>query len=373
MKKGVKVNKRLKVFLIILGIAVVITILALIGSNPKDNSMNDNSDESTILPPATNPEIKEGAVLYEPKYTFYNFTDPKENAFSVQIPGGWTLSEDSGLIRPYIDAGIKLMVMSPKNQQFIFLSPFAIYTTPNDLLTFAGFPEGSYYDPSGGFSTPMLVKRYTEADDFLKEIVQGLSIETEIVETIERPDLIVENPGPLVTQQSAAEITYTSNFGADPTTNKIIAYIYLIEPSGMGIWMVSIFGYSSPESLFNETEYLVLKSAETFRVNPSWAAKEAQEVNKRAGIISSTQDSISETIASSFEYRSQSQDRINNEWSKTILGVEEVYNSETGDTRFVDSGAEYYWMDNQNRVWGTDTDENPFPLEDMTKLEIKKG
>ncbi|HPD81900.1 MAG TPA: hypothetical protein PK357_02260, partial [Candidatus Pacearchaeota archaeon] len=301
------------------------------------------------------------------KYTFYKFTDPNENAFTIQIPKEWTVSEDSGLIRPYIDAGIKLMAMSPdKNQQFIFLSPYAIYVTPNDLLTFSGFDEGSYYNS-------MLVKKYTKADDFLREIIQQLNIETEIIEVIERPDLINKNVTPLITAQSAAEITYISNPGKNPTINKFIAYNYLIDSSGMGIWVASVFGYSSPESLFNETEYLVLKSAETFKVDSAWAIREAQEVNKRLGIISSTQNSISETISSSFEYKSESQERMTNEWSKAILGVEEVYNSETGDTRFVDSGAEYYWQDNQGRIWGTNTDENPSPQEDMTKLEIKRG
>jgi len=137
--------------------------------------------------------------------------------------------------------------------------------------------------------------------------------------------------------------------------------------------MASLFGYFSPENLFNETEYLVLQSQESFKVNPQWAAKEAQEINKRAGIISSTQDSISDSISSTFEYRTNSQDRINEEWSKTTLGVEEVYNPETGDTRFVDSGAKYYWMDNRNNIYGTETDQSPFPLEDMTPLEIKKS
>ena len=65
-------------------------------------------------------------------------------------------------------------------------------------------------------------------------------------------------------------------------------------------------------------------------------------------------------------------DRINNEWSKTILGVEEVYNPETGDTWTVDSGSNYYWIDNKNNIYGTETDENPFPNEDIKSLEIKK-
>lgn len=362
-------KKEVKNTLIITGaIILLLIILFLIGSSSRNKNLNENNtgnNEENLLPPGTNPEIQ-SAVLYEEKYTFYEFTDPNENAFTIQIPKDWAVSEDSGLIRPYIDAGIKLKVMPNKNQQFIYLSPYALYVTPNDLLTFSGFAEGRYYNS-------MLVKKYTGADDFLKEIVQQLSIETEILEVIERPDLINNNVTPLITAQSAAEITYTSNTGKNSTINKLIAYNYLMDSSGMGIWAASVFGYSSPEPLFNETEYLVLKSAESFKVNPVWAAKEADEVNKRAKIISSTQDSISETISSSFEYKSQSQDRIRNEWSKAILGVEEVYNPETGNTRFVESGAEYYWQDNQGRVWGTTTDENPFPQEDMTKLEIKKG
>jgi hypothetical protein len=330
---------------------------------------NVTTENQTLSPSVTEP------VLYKPKYSFYNFTDPRENAFSIEIPEGWQVSSDSGLIRPYIDAGVKLQATSSKNQGFFYISPYGVYTVPNDLLTFAGFPEGSYYDPSGGLAQPMLVKSYTEAKDFLEEYVSQLNVETNVLEVIDRPDLINEDykkNNPLITKQSAAEITYISNPGTNEVMNKVIAYIYLVEYSGVGIWASSLFGYSSPESLFNETEYLVLKSSESFKINPSWAAKEADEVNKRTGMISSTQDSISDTISSTFEYRSDSQDRINHEWSKTILGVEEVYNPETGDTKFVDSGSKYYWMDNKNNIYGTETDKSPFPLEDMTKLEIKK-
>lgn len=372
MKKEVGMSKGVKTALIVTGAVLVLTcIILLITLLPKDNSnlanKNGNNDSEDIsLLPDTNPDVKKEAVLYEPKYTFYNFTDPNEGAFTIQIPETWEVSEDSGLIRPYIDAGVKLLVTSPENQQFLFLSPYGIYTVPNDLLTFSGFPEGSNY---GG----MLVKNYAEAEDLLNEIVKKINAEIEIVEIIDRPDLISENPGPLIKQQSAAEITYTFNSEGDRIINKLIAYNYLMESSGMGIWMASIFGYSSPESLFNETEYLVLKSAETFKVNPSWAIREAQEVNKRLNILTSTQDSISETISSSFEYKSESQDKISNEWGKAILGVEEVYNSETGDTWYVDSGANYYWEDNQGRVWGTETDEDPSQYGEMTKLEIKKG
>lgn len=363
-------KKQIKSPLIIVGIVVLALILLSIFINNSPQNAPDTENQSFV--PASNLSGQTEAVLYEPRYALYNFTDPRENAFTISIPEGWEVSEDSGLIRPYIDAGVMLQATSPDGHGFFYISPYGVYTVPNGLLTFAGFPEGSYYDPSGGIAKPMFVKGYAEAKDFLNEYVQQLNVETEILEVIDRPDLINENFGPLITEQSAAEITYISNPGPDEIINKLIAYNYLIESSGMGIWAASLFGYSSPENLFNETEYLVLKSAETFKVNPEWAAKEAQEVNKRAGIISSTQDSISDTISSTFEYRSESMDRINNEWSKTILGVEEVYNPETGDSWTVDSGSKYYWIDNQNNIYGTETDENPFPNEDVKPLEIKR-
>ncbi len=364
MKISIKIKKRTK-FILIGVVGVILVSLIIFLAIPKEK-VQTGSQSSHEAIPGTN------AVLYEQRYSFYNFTDPRENAFSIEIPEGWQISADSGLIRPYIDAGVKLQTTSSNSQGFFYISPYGVYTVPNDLLAFAGFSEGTYYDPSGGIAKPMLVKRYTEAKDFLNEYVQQLSTETDVSEIIERPDLINSNLGALITQQSAAEITYTVVAGANKVKNKIIAYVYLIEYSGMGIWSASLFGYSSPESLFDETEFLVLKSSETFKVNAAWAVREAQAVNERAGVISSTQDSISDTISSTFEYRSESQDRINSEWSKTTLGVEEVYNPETGDARYVDSGSKYYWMDNKNNIYGTETDENPFPLEDMTKLEIKK-
>jgi hypothetical protein len=363
-KKGMK--KEVKISLIALGTLAVISVIVLLIVYVPRSSNNDSVIGNQT--PANNVSVGKNAVLYEEKYSFYNFTDPNENAFAMKIPGGWQVFPNSGLMRPYIDAGVMLQAASDKQQGFFYISPYRIYTVPNNLLDFAGFTEGKYYDPSNGLATPMLVKKYTEARDFLNEYIQQLNVNAQVLEIVDRPDLINQNPISLVTKQSAAEMTYTAN----GLKYKLIAYIYLIEYSGTGIWAATLFGYYSPESLFNETEYLVLQSEKSFKVNPNWAAKEAKEANKRAGIISSTQDSISESISSSFEYKSESMDRINDEWSKTILGVEEVYNPETGDTRYVDSGAKYYWMDNKNNIYGTETDESPFPLEDMTKLEINK-
>lgn len=316
-------------------------------------------------PAATTPK----ATQYKERYSFYTFQDPNEQAFTIKIPTGWQVVNGSGLIRPYIDAGVALGATSQKNQGFVYISPYAMYTTPNAILDYAGFTEGTYYDVSGGLARPMLVKRYMDARQYLQEYLDQLNVRTEVVETIDRPDLINSDPGSLITQQSAAEMTYLSNSGPNQLENKVIVYIYLVETGGTGIWVANFFGYYSPESLFNETEYLVLKSVETFKVDATWAAREAREVNKRLGIISSTQESISDTIASVFEYRSETMDRLNDDWSKAILGVEEVYDPDTGDRYIVDSGSRYYWIDYQGNIYGTDTYESPFPQENLELME----
>jgi|GEM_PF-7068014 len=313
-------------------------------------------------------QIAPKAKRYTEKYSFYLFTDPNEAAFTIKIPTSWQVLNGSGLIRPYIDAGIMVGAYSLNNQGFIYVSPVADYTIPNALLDYAGFTEGTYYDVSGGLARPMLVKRYTNARDYLDEYLDQLDVETRVVEVVDRPDLLSADPGPLITQQSAAEITYISGSGVNELTNKVIAYNYLVQSGGMGIWGASMFGYSSPDSLFNETEYLVLKSAESFKVDANWAKREAQEMNERMGIISATQDSVSETIASTFDYRSETMDEINDEWSKAVLGVEEVY-TDTGDMYIVDSGSKYYWIDNQGNIYGTDTYESPLPQENLELMQ----
>lgn len=311
-------------------------------------------------PPQTAPKAKQ----YADRYSFYLFKDPKEGAFTIKIPAGWQVMNGSGLVRPYIDAAISLAAGS-QDRGFGLLSPYAIYTVPTPLLNRLGFPEGTYYGGYKDIVKPMLVKKYETARQFIDEFMRGLNVETEIVGIKDRPDLLSASPKPPVTKQSAAELAYISSPGPNQIMNKLIVATSLQESNGMGVWVAYVFGYYSPESAFNETEYLVLKSAESLKVDQDWAKREAVEMNKRQKIISATAESISGMITSSFDYKSESMDNIDDQWSEAILGVEEVYNPDTGEMHIVDSGSNYYWIDNQGNIYGTETNESPYPQEDL--------
>ncbi|MCK4319308.1 hypothetical protein KAW38_01930 [Candidatus Micrarchaeota archaeon] len=279
------------------------------------------------------------------------------------------MSQGSGLVRPYIDAAVLFEAKSPSGQGFFFADPYGyMYATPNAMLEFTGFTEGSFYDPSGGVSNPMVVKNYAEASDFALELLEESGVEAENVEVKERPDLLMGG-NPLVTEQSAAELTFEYESDGKEIESSVVVRTVLIEISGTGIWYASVMEYYAPAELMNKTELLVLNMQRSFKVDEEWAAREQIEVQKRMGILAQSQNEISDIISSTFEMRSQTLDELNKKWDEYILGIENVYNPETGEHYIVDSGSNYYWVNDIGTIYGTDIDENPLPNENLVQLQ----
>lgn len=329
---------------------------------------------SVQTPPAQPPVQANASVTKGVKYqnvlSFHNFTDPREGAFSLDVPDGWAVTNGSGLIRPYIDAGVVFGAKSPQGQMFFFQDPYGyIYATPNQLLNLSGFGEGSLYDPSGGFSKPMMVKRYMRAPEFASALLAGSSVHPVNVKTSERPDLILQTGNPLITQQSASETTFDYFEAEVKSSGVLVVRTMLLENSGTGLWSASVMEYESPAALMNETEMDALVMQRSFKVDAAWAARENQEVRKRLGIISAAQSDIAATISAAFEFRSSTMDEINKKWGNAMLGVEDVYDPDTGAHYVVDSGSRYYWSDAQGNIYGTDTAGSPMPGEDLHPLK----
>lgn len=301
--------------------------------------------------------------------SFTTFTDPAEGAFSMDVPEGWTVTEGSGIIRPYIDAGIAFEAKSPYGQGFFFQDPYGyIYATPNAVLEYAGFNEGSLYDPSGGYSSPMMVRGYVPAEEFASELLERSGIDASNVRVVERPDLLPP-ANALITRQTAAEMTFDYDYAGTAMKGTILVRTSLVEMSGTGVWSVAVMEYYAPAALMNETDLLVLDMQRSFKVNPTWAAREQQEMMRRSAILSQSQSDISEIISSTFEMRSRTMDELNDKWDNYILGIEDVYDRDTGEHYIVDSGSNYYWIDGRGNIYGTETAESPFPNEDLELLD----
>jgi hypothetical protein len=300
---------------------------------------------------------------------FKTFTDPNEGAFSLEVPFDWTVTNGSGLVRPYIDAAVFFSAGSPSWQGFSIQDPYGyIYATPNAVLDFAGFHEGSLYDVSGGIAKPMMVGKYMSASEFASGLLAKSNLTSSNVSVIERPDLL--SPGSsMITQQSAAEMAFDYVYNGTKMKSVVLVRTSLVELSGTGVWYATVMEYYSPVALFDETELEALAMQRSFKVNSTWAAREQVEVHKRLGIISQNQNDISDIISSTFEMRSKSMDKLNQKWDNYILGIEDVYDTDSNTHYVVDSGSKYYWADINGNVYGTDVAVSPLPNENLKLLD----
>ncbi len=306
------------------------------------------------------------------------WTDPIEGAFSLNVPKGWTVHSDeanrntvnylgSGINRPYADAGYVVNVYSPDQSTGVFCSnPYGyLYTVPTTVLELAGFTEGTLYDPSGGVFEPMLVWHYMNASDYITELMMPLLTGCTIGKVTNRPDLAAQYQGaPWISEVTAAELS----FECSGTAETIVVLDTYYELAGVGMWAISLVEYWAPEGEMKLIEKIVNEMQESFQIDAAWAAEEQRQVAIRTGIISETGNDIANMIQSSYELRSNTLDETAHKFSNAILGVEDVYDPDTGEQWTVPSGSEHYWQDIYGDIWGTGTYTPPSYSEDFREL-----
>ena len=295
-----------------------------------------------------------------------SWKDPNEGAFTVNVPKGWSV--DGGTIRPYIDAALKI-IATDGDKGIQIENPYPpIYVVPNQVLNFAGFKEGSHYNPSGGVSQDMIVMSERNAQNYIETILaKNLNLKIDSIKS--RDDIVAKIPQlSYITQTTAAEGTLSG----DGKIHKVIVVQQGVSISGTNLWTVGLVHYWAPESEISQVEQIATAMDQSFKLDPAWAKNEQVQVAKRSQIISQNGSEISDIINSTFEYRSSTQDEMADKWSDAILGVQDVYNSSTGENYTVPNSSNYYWTDGLNTVVGTDTHDSPgyyWDWQELTPVE----
>lgn len=329
---------------------------------PSENLKDDMPNLMKILasfnydPKLKNPEKINSLVK------MVSWKDPKEGAFTIDVPKGWSI--DGGVVRPYIDAALKI-ITTDGDKGIQIENPYPpIYTVPNQILTFAGFTEGSHYNPSGGIAQDMIVMSEKNAQNYIETVLaKSLNLKVDSVKS--RDDLVEKIPKfSYITQTTAAEGTLSG----DGKIHKVIVVEQGISIAGTGLWIAGLTHYFAPENEIGKVEEIATAMDKSFKLDPTWVKNEQAAVAKRSQIISQTQSEISDIISSTFEYRSSTQDEMADKWSDAILGVQDVYDSSTGENYTVPNTSKYYWTDGLNNVIGTDTHDSPGYYWDWNEL-----
>lgn len=109
-----------------------------------------------------------------------------------------------------------------------------------------------------------------------------------------------------------------------------------------------------------------------FQTDPGWSARQTDAMFKVHGAARQAQQATFDTINRAYADRSQSQDRIFENWSRAFRDEVLIQDPTTGETFEVPSGSHYYFRVGSDDLFvGTDTDTAPYsPNHGLQEMRI---
>ncbi|KKH50587.1 hypothetical protein [Methanosarcina sp. 1.H.A.2.2] len=316
----------------------------------------------SIRAPEDNFEAMKGTLtqilqtLYFTEPSYVQWLEPKENAFTMEVPEGWNviggieryptgnigLSEGSrGAIEATSTDGITITWGD------VYLPYF--FQTPSQLSQQLGFIEGDL------MSNRVMLLRKMSGAEFSRWYVENYLAQaygyTNIVITQNQDlpeksqafnDFYIKSGFPM--NQNVGEVYFTCSKNGETLNGYYLASINSVN-SGMGYetWDVQgIYGYVAPASKDNVASLVLAHMVSSSKPNISWFNNEMNNAMRNAEIFMSTNNEISNIIMERYQTTSQTQDEIFRHFDNFILGQTDVIN-ENGETFKVEAGHNYYW------------------------------
>jgi hypothetical protein len=320
--------------------------------------------------------------------SFIRWTDPRENAFSVNVPQGWKTV--GGLYRlSATDVRPSLQLVSPDHQLWVLFNDAKIgaFIQPSPALMRYGFREGSTYPLPDG--SKMEVKKFYPGQQFAREYVagavKGQCSDPRVTSNNARQDLVPgfqaefrAEGGPAANVQfTAGDVSFTCNMrggggnAAIPMKGNFVAATVSVSSGQSPLWYVyRLYGYLAPAERQPEAENVCQQVVKSFKYDPQWRAKQrqidaatvqkdnqrSQQVRSQAlAAIAADQRQTSEMISSSYTNRQKTYDEISRKRENAILGTVDVVDPNSHTQYKIDYNADYHWMSDQGYIAGTQT------------------
>jgi len=309
-----------------------------------------------------------------PRLQYVRFTDPSEQAFSLDVPQGWQVQGGTNR-RAATDLVHSFQVISPDQRIVIQYNDPSIpaFTLPNQMLAYAGLREGSWYD--SGYGVKLLINRYLPGGQFLAGYLQknyAPRVEQfEFVSQNDRPDL-AEDFNRIVASAQAYGVQVSEHVGeADFRFRRngelyagyglAITMLSYVQASQASDWVVDkLLIFTGPESQADLAQEIYGHMLQTLQWNPQWLEAQSRTTMNVSQIVAQTNQMITQIIHDVHANRQGTIDRTSRRFSNAILGQTDVVNPETGETWKVEAGHNYYWgKPGTNVVAGTNTFTRP--------------
>lgn len=284
------------------------------------------------------------------------FQDPFENAFTVEVPLGWTVR--GGLFRMGLsDERPMIDLSSPDGNLHVRLGDLAIpvYTEPAPLHPH----EGEVIDL--GAQAQLVVARYRSGPEFavlyshvrFYEQCHDAAADAGHID-FAVPDYIPSEGTP--SQTSTGEIAYRCAGG------KLVAFAFVRTSEQNGLWGATNIGsFLSPPDRVPLAQTVLLRCAKSFRLNPQWIERQKQmdayalqyqrarqqqrirELGQQIQQFEAKMQAMRDQVAS-FERRQSAQAAQVEGFTQALRGVTPTIDPFTGEAREVWTGPKSnYW------------------------------
>ncbi len=289
--------------------------------------------------------------------------DPKEGAFSINVPAGWRV--EGGLVRNApLDVRLDVLVSSPDGLVQIRIGDAMIppFVVPTQLLAQAGFAEGRWYSP--GYGVNFLVQRYLPASYFMTQWylpqqvghIQNVLVRVHRAQAQQISQKLSQNG--IQVRVDMADMTFQTRTNQGQYNGYAMIQTKLVSmPGSQGAtWEVS-----------KMTAYLADPRAEAlaaavysgvvggFQWNPQWYARQLQIIGASSEIIHQADNEILKIIQDVIKNRQQAFDRANKKWDEYIRGTRTIIGPD-GKPHEVQDGFDKYIMTPDGQIYGQNHD-----------------
>lgn len=311
------------------------------------------------------------------------FEDPKEQAFTVDVPRGWTVN--GGMFRfGYSDARAMVVMQSPDGKIEIQLgdSRVPVYAAPVRFHS----QEGQVYDL--GEQAQLIISKYRTGPEFA-----ALYSQTRFEGECRNPQpdsstaqFTVADYQPLdgsPKQSSSGQISYRCDSNGQPR----VAFAYVKTADYGNLWVVPaiISFYATPDQV-STARSILNHCVQSFKVSQAWlqyknqldAEGLAYQRMRQQGRIREIEQQESQFVAKMQAMKDQANAFENHmaqergqfqQMDDVINGVTETRDPITGQTRQVWTGTQdNYWVNGVGQV--VNSHSNPNPNQNWTQMPV---
>ena len=329
------------------------------GAGAKTNVQNNVSENQKNIQIAQN----DGQPQANNSVNWVVFTDPVEQAFSLDVPDGWNV--DGGVKRiSEIDIRSGTTIQSPDQMTTIFYGDrnIPIFTVPNAILARGGYHAGMWYYAGPGVN--LFIEPYMSGRAFAAKWgyyrISHLCSNAQITssEDLNNASQAMNNiyaQYGIYTSVYSGEATFSCDLNGTPEYGYVYSATELVRNQTGELWDVKNFiGFVAPAQLTRETFDIIVHMAQSYRLNPQWVAAQNNMNAQYENIVTQSNNQISDMIFKGGQQRLQEYYNIGQKYDRVVVKNESNYYDPTTNTTYKgDNRYEYHYITNDNQIINT--------------------